>query len=84
MEHNPFVAPDVDPRAKQIQEARDAEKVGEPAATSLVPDWDALKALTMFMATAGGYTAQEVAEAVADPERFWEYMNAAKGDSDAE
>lgn len=80
MEHNPFVAPDTDPRAKQIQEARDAQKVGAAATTSLVPDWEELKALVNWMADkrGGSYTVTDIAEAVEDPSRFWEYMQAAK------
>lgn len=80
MEHNPFVAPDVDPRAKVIQDARDAQKAGEAAAVSLVPDWEKLKELTRWMADkrGGSYTAFEVSQAVEEPERYWEYMQAAK------
>jgi hypothetical protein len=80
MDHNPFVPPDTDPRAKQIQEARDAQKAGVAATTSLVPDWEKLKELTTWMANSGTYDAMDVAEAITDPARFWEYMEASKHD----
>lgn len=77
MEHNPFVAPDTDPRAKAIQQARDDQKAGVGATVSLVPDWEELKALTMWLAK-HGWSAEEVAIAVAEPERYWEFMQTGK------
>lgn len=78
MEHNPFVAPDTDPRAKAIQQARDEQKAGVGAAVSLVPNWDELKELVNWMADDDKWECSAIAEAVSEPERFWEYMQIAK------
>lgn len=78
MEHNPFVAPDVDPRAKEIEEARKNMATGVGATTSLPPAYEDLKQLTRWMAEHNRFDQEAIADAVESPATYWEYMQAAK------
>jgi hypothetical protein len=68
---NPFAGPSIDPRAQAIQDARDQMAAGHGASTSLAPNYERLKELVSWMAGVG-YSALQVAEAVAHPEVYWE------------
>lgn len=71
--HNPFVDPLSDPRAAEIQEKREQMAAGQAAATSLAPNYELLKHLTQWMSERG-YSAKQIAHAVREPERYWEYF----------
>lgn len=68
---NPFASSTVDPRAQSIQDQRDQMAAGRGATTSLAPNYERLKELVSWMAIVG-YGGSDVAQAVCNPEQYWE------------
>lgn len=73
MTGNPFLDEPIDPRAAQLQQARDEMAAGRGATVSLTPNYELLKHLTQWMAERG-YEAIQVAHAVREPHLYWEYF----------
>lgn len=73
---SPFADPPTDPRAAQIQEERDAMAVGRAASVSLPPNYEALKALTKWLAE-NGWDAHQIADAVTRPNDYWIFYQTA-------